>query len=48
MNPCPCGYAGQSSGRCRCSPDMIARYQGRISGPLLDRVDLQVEVGALA
>jgi len=47
MNPCPCGYAGQASGRCRCSPDMIARYQGRISGPLLDRIDLQVEVGAL-
>lgn len=47
MNPCPCGYAGESSGRCRCSPDMISRYQGRISGPLLDRIDLQVEVGAL-
>ena len=47
MNPCPCGYAGQASGRCRCSSDMIARYQGRISGPLLDRIDLQVEVGAL-
>ena len=47
MNPCPCGYAGHAAGRCRCSPDMIARYQGRISGPLLDRIDLQVEVGAL-
>ncbi|WP_079217304.1 YifB family Mg chelatase-like AAA ATPase [Herbaspirillum robiniae] len=47
MNPCPCGYYGDDSGRCRCSPDIIARYQGRISGPLLDRIDLQVMVGAL-
>ena len=47
MNPCPCGYAGHAAGRCRCTSDMIARYQGRISGPLLDRIDLQVEVGAL-
>lgn len=46
MNPCPCGWLG--SGRaCRCTPDQVARYQGRISGPLLDRIDLQVEVPAL-
>ncbi|MDO1528862.1 YifB family Mg chelatase-like AAA ATPase [Fulvimonas sp. R45] len=42
MNPCPCGYAGEP--RCRCSPDQLARYRGRISGPLLDRIDLCVEV----
>jgi magnesium chelatase family protein len=47
MNPCPCGYFGDRGGRCRCSPEMVARYQGRISGPLLDRIDLQVEVGML-
>lgn len=44
MNPCPCGHAGDADGRCRCTLDQIARYRGRISGPLLDRVDLQVEV----
>jgi len=44
MNPCPCGYFGDPSGRCRCSPDQIERYRGRVSGPLLDRIDLQVEV----
>lgn len=44
MNPCPCGYAGDASGRCNCSPDRIARYRGRVSGPLLDRIDLHVEV----
>ncbi len=47
MNPCPCGYLGHASGRCRCTPDQVARYRGRISGPLLDRIDLQFEVGAL-
>jgi len=49
MNPCPCGWLGAPAGsghRCRCTPDQIARYQGRISGPLLDRIDLQVEVHA--
>ena len=44
MNPCPCGYAGDESGRCRCSPDQIMRYRSRVSGPLLDRIDLHVEV----
>jgi len=44
MNPCPCGYAGDESGRCHCSPDQIHRYRARISGPLLDRIDLHVEV----
>jgi magnesium chelatase family protein len=47
MNPCPCGYLGHYSGRCRCTPDQIARYRGRISGPLLDRIDLQIEVPAV-
>jgi magnesium chelatase family protein len=44
MNPCPCGYLGDTSGRCRCAPPLIARYRARISGPLLDRIDLRVEV----
>jgi magnesium chelatase family protein len=44
MNPCPCGYAGDPRQRCRCTPDQIARYRSRISGPLLDRIDLCVEV----
>ncbi|MEH6649624.1 MAG: ATP-binding protein [Motiliproteus sp.] len=48
MNPCPCGYHGDLSGRCRCSPDRVRSYQGRISGPLLDRLDLHIEVPALA
>ncbi|MGB1236617.1 MAG: YifB family Mg chelatase-like AAA ATPase [Pseudomonadales bacterium] len=44
MNPCPCGYAGDPSGRCRCTPDQIVRYQGKMSGPLMDRIDLQITV----
>ncbi len=44
MNPCPCGYSGDESGRCHCSPEQIFRYRARISGPLLDRIDLHVEV----
>ncbi|HJV02341.1 MAG TPA: YifB family Mg chelatase-like AAA ATPase [Burkholderiaceae bacterium] len=48
MNPCPCGYFGHASGKCRCTPDHISRYQERISGPLLDRIDMQIQVGALA
>jgi magnesium chelatase family protein len=48
MNPCPCGYLGSCLKPCRCTPDQVARYQGKLSGPLLDRIDLHVEVGALA
>jgi magnesium chelatase family protein len=48
MNPCPCGYLGHPSARCRCTPDQVARYRGRISGPLLDRIDLQFEVSSLS
>ncbi len=47
MNPCPCGYWGHPLRPCRCTPDQVARYQARISGPLLDRIDLQVEVSAI-
>lgn len=47
MNPCPCGYLGDGTARCRCTPDQIGRYRGRLSGPLLDRIDLHVEVPAL-
>jgi magnesium chelatase family protein len=47
MNPCPCGYLGHGTRQCRCTPDAITRYQGRISGPLLDRIDMQIQVGAL-
>lgn len=48
MNPCPCGYLGSPVRACRCSPQMIARYQGRVSGPMLDRIDIRVEVGAVS
>jgi len=44
MNPCPCGYLGDPSGRCRCTPDQIRRYRAKLSGPLLDRIDLHLEV----
>lgn len=47
MNPCPCGWLGSARKACRCTPDQVSRYQARISGPLLDRIDLQVEVPAL-
>ncbi len=47
MNPCPCGYLGHYSGRCKCSPESVSRYRMRISGPLLDRIDLHVAVPAL-
>ena len=47
MNPCPCGYLGHPRHACRCTPDQVNKYRGRISGPLLDRIDLVVEVPAL-
>src|SRR5688572_20728769 len=47
MNPCHCGFLGHYSQRCRCTPDQIARYRSRISGPLIDRIDIQIEVPAL-
>jgi magnesium chelatase family protein len=47
MNPCPCGYHGHPSGRCRCTEEQIARYRARLSGPLLDRIDLHIEVPPL-
>ncbi|MBC8519387.1 MAG: YifB family Mg chelatase-like AAA ATPase [Gammaproteobacteria bacterium] len=47
MNPCPCGYYGDRSGKCHCTPDQIQRYKGKISGPLLDRIDLQIEVARI-
>jgi magnesium chelatase family protein len=47
MNPCPCGYAGDASERCRCTPPAVRRYVARVSGPLLDRIDLHVEVPRL-
>jgi magnesium chelatase family protein len=47
MNPCPCGFYGDSSRECRCTPAIIQRYLGKISGPLLDRIDIQIEVPAV-
>ena len=44
MNPCPCGYLGDPSGRCRCTPEQVQRYRGKLSGPLLDRIDLHLTV----
>jgi magnesium chelatase family protein len=48
MNPCPCGHLGDPRGRCRCTPDQVARYRGKLSGPLMDRIDLVLEVPALS
>ena len=48
MNPCPCGFLGEPTGNCRCAPPEIARYRARISGPLLDRIDLRVAVPAVS
>ena len=47
MNPCPCGHLGDPGGRCRCTPEQVQRYRARLSGPLLDRIDLHVEVPVL-
>jgi len=47
MNPCPCGWYGHPGGRCRCGPDFVRRYRSRISGPLLDRIDLAIDVPAV-
>jgi len=47
MNPCPCGFHGHNNGKCRCTPDQISRYKGKLSGPFLDRIDLLIEVPAL-
>ena len=47
MNPCPCGFHGDPSGRCKCTPDQVLRYRGKLSGPLLDRIDLGVDVPAV-
>jgi magnesium chelatase family protein len=47
MNPCPCGQLGEARPPCRCTPAQIRRYQGRVSGPLLDRIDLHVQASAL-
>jgi magnesium chelatase family protein len=48
MNPCPCGYLGDPSGRCRCTSEQVQRYRNRLSGPFLDRIDLQIEVPRLS
>jgi magnesium chelatase family protein len=48
MNPCPCGWRGDPSGRCRCSPDVATRYLRKLSGPLMDRIDIQIELPALS
>jgi magnesium chelatase family protein len=47
MNPCPCGFLGHYGGKCRCTPEQVARYKRRISGPLLDRIDIHIEVPAV-
>jgi magnesium chelatase family protein len=47
MNPCPCGFLGHYTGRCRCTPEQVARYRNRLSGPLMDRIDLHIEVPAV-
>jgi len=47
MNPCPCGWLGHAGGKCRCTPEQVAKYRARLSGPLLDRIDLMIEVPAV-
>jgi magnesium chelatase family protein len=48
MNPCPCGYLGDTDGRCHCTEDQVRRYRQKISGPLLDRIDIHIEVAKVA
>jgi magnesium chelatase family protein len=48
MNPCPCGHLGDATRECRCTPGIVQRYLGKISGPLLDRIDIHIEVPAVA
>ena len=48
MNPCPCGYLDDCSGRCRCTPEQVRRYRNKVSGPLLDRIDMHIEVPNLS
>src|SRR5438445_7114323 len=48
MNPCPCGFYGDPTRECRCTPAIIQRYLSKVSGPLLDRIDLHIEVPAVA
>ncbi len=48
MNPCPCGWRGDPSGRCRCSPEIATHYLRKLSGPLMDRIDIQIELSALS
>lgn len=47
MNPCPCGYYGSKEKECTCTPQQISKYMGKISGPLLDRIDIQIEVSGV-
>jgi magnesium chelatase family protein len=47
MNPCPCGFLGHSNGKCRCTPDQVARYRSKLSGPFLDRIDLMLDIPAV-
>lgn len=47
MNPCPCGYHGHANGRCHCTAEQVQRYRGRISGPLIDRIDMHIEVASV-
>lgn len=48
MNPCPCGFLGDAQGRCSCTPSQVARYRSKVSGPLLDRIDMHIQVNALS
>ncbi|MBL0075205.1 MAG: YifB family Mg chelatase-like AAA ATPase [Rhodocyclaceae bacterium] len=48
MNPCPCGFLGDALGKCRCTPDQVARYRSKLSGPFLDRIDLMLDIPAVS